>query len=109
MVVVYKDTESFIPILPRETITDTELITMFLTGESDNIRVEFPVVVESYVNGILILNVTQIAVVTKVSQTFKLEIKIDEDFVYLGMLITVDSDTDIQNYSPASQTTSIFE
>jgi hypothetical protein len=108
MVVVYFNTESFIPILPRETITDTGLLTMFLTGESDNIRVEFPVVVESYVNGILTLNATQIAVVTKVSQTFKLEIKLGEDFVYLGRLINVDPNTDIQNYSPASQTTSIF-
>jgi hypothetical protein len=108
MVVVYYNTPCSISVLPRETITDTGLLTMFLTSESDNVRTEFPVIVESYVNGILILDATQIAADTKASQTFKLEIKNEQDFVYLGRLINVDPDTDIQNYSKATQTTSIF-
>jgi hypothetical protein len=107
MVVVYYNTPCLISILPRVFIEDTGLLTMFLTNESDNVTTEFPVIVDSY-GSILVLDATQIAADTKTSQTFKLEIKNGEDFVYLGRLINVDPDTDIQNYSKASQTTSIF-
>ncbi len=108
MVVVYYNISSLISVLPRYFVEDTGLLTLFLTNESDNVRTEFPVIVESYVNGILVLDATQIATDTKSGQSFKLEIKNGEDFVYLGRLMNVDPNTDIQNYSPASQTTSIF-
>lgn len=107
MVVVYSNTESFISILPRYTITDLNALTLFLTNESDNVRTEFTVAVESYSN-ILTLDATQIASDTESGQTFKLEILNGTDFVYLGRLINVDQNTDIQNYSKANQSTSIF-
>lgn len=108
MVVVYYNTESFISIIPRDVIIDTGLLSMFLINESSGERIEFPVVLESYVSGIITLDASQIATDTKSGETFKLEIKNGEDFVYLGRLINVDSNTDIQNYSKEKQTTSIF-
>jgi len=108
MVVIRKNTPSFISVIPRYTITDLNALTLFLTDESTDERTQHFFGIESYANGILKINASGIATDTESGQTFKLEILNGVDFVYLGRLINVDLNTDIQNYSKANQSTSIF-
>lgn len=108
MVVVYENNASEISIIPRYFISDTNLLSFFLTSESTNERTEVSLPVMSYTKGILTLDGTGVSSSTKTGQTFKLEAFFGLEIVYLGRLINVDFGTDIQNYSKASQSNSIF-
>lgn len=109
MKVVFFNGSEILPIIPRKAIANTLLLSLYLTSESDDIRTLYTFTVNSYINGILKINTTSFSSLLKLGQTYKIELLDGLNLIYLGRLIVVDNNTDIQNYSRALQSNSLFK
>lgn len=109
MKVVYLNSSGIITLLPREIISNINNLSLFLTSEFDDNRLNYSFTVNSYVNGVLKINTNLFSSLLELGKTYKLELLELDKIVYLGKLIVVDENTDVQNYSRSNQSNSIFK
>jgi hypothetical protein len=109
MKIVFINNADTISLVPRSTIANTNTLELYLTSESDNVKGNYVFSVNSYTNGVLRINTVSFSSLLKLGQTYKIELLDGVKLVYLGRLIVVDQNTDIQNYSRSLQSNSLFK
>jgi hypothetical protein len=109
MKIVFINSADTISLIPRSTIANTNTLELYLTSEGDNVKGNYIFSVNSYMNGILRINTVSFSSLLKLGQTYKIELLDGVKLVYLGRLIVVDQNTDIQNYSRSLQSNSLFK
>lgn len=106
MKVITENTPSFY-FAPRIYPELTDTLTVFFTNEytKEVISPSFTFTIESNLVNLELSNISGFSLY----ENYEFEIKLDDLIIYKGKIITLDNDTDIQNYQPDNQSKSRWE
>jgi hypothetical protein len=106
MKVLFIDTDLNFSLIPRKYPTINDTLSVTLRNEDSDLKIvpNFSFSVNEKLN-ITLENNSDF----KVSNKYEVEIKNDGDIIYLGKLLFLEENTDVQNYTYGSQPNSKFQ
>lgn len=106
MKVLYIDNDLNFSLIPRKYPKITDTLSVTLRNENTDLKIvsNFSFSINEKLN-ITLENHSDF----KASNKYEVEIKNDGDIIYLGKLLFLEQNTDVQNYNYGSQSNSIFK